>query len=104
VKIAIPALGPDTGASIAPTFARCPFFIIVDTGGETVTAIENTGLARDSGAGTGSVQLLANAGVATILAHRCGPHATRALAAAGISISLGHTGTVAEAVAAFTAG
>jgi predicted Fe-Mo cluster-binding NifX family protein len=104
VKIAVPALGPDTRSAVAPTFARCPYFVVVDDDRHDVETIKNAGGELDSGASTGSVQLLADAGVGTVLAHRCGPHAARALAAAGIIVSLGHTGTVDEIVETFTAG
>lgn len=103
MKIAISALGPDLDSAVAPAFARCPYFVVVDTDRHDAETIENTGMARDSGAGTGSVQLLTDAGIGTVLAHRCGPHAARALTAAGVTVSLGHTGTVAETIEAFTA-
>jgi len=104
VKIAVPALGPTIGSAVAPTFARCPYFIVIDTACQGISVLENTGATRDSGVATGVVQLLVDAGIGIVLGQRCGPQATRALTAAKIDVRLGHRGTVAEIIEAFTAG
>jgi predicted Fe-Mo cluster-binding NifX family protein len=103
MKIAVSALGSDPRCAVAPTFARCPYFIVVDTERDGVEAITNPGAGLDSGAATGSVQVLVEAGVRTVLIQRCGPRAATALAAAGITVSQGHSGTVTDTINAFTA-
>jgi predicted Fe-Mo cluster-binding NifX family protein len=104
VKLAVPALGRTTCSAVAPTFARCPYFIVIDTDCHDTLVVENGGQVRDSGAGTAAVQLLADMGVGLVLAQRCGPQATKALAAARIELRLGFCGTVVETIEAFTAG
>lgn len=102
MKIAVSATGPTLDSPVDPAFGRCTYFVVVDADGSSATAVRNSGTEMNSGAGPRAVQGLVDAGVSVVLTGQCGPQATRALSAAGITADLGHHGTVAEAVAAFT--
>jgi len=63
-----------------------------------------TTLAAGGGAGIQSAQLVADKDAETVLTGNCGPNAFRTLAAAGIGVVIGATGTVREAVEAYKSG
>jgi predicted Fe-Mo cluster-binding NifX family protein len=104
LKVAVSSTGPHLSSAVCASFGRCACFLVVDLDTEDVAVVENTGAELDSGAGSRSVQLLANAKASTVLTGRCGPKAARALAAARIDVHCGCDGTVAEAIAVFAAG
>ncbi len=104
MKIAITATGPDLNANVDPFFGRCQYFLIVETDDLTHQAIKNPNLALGSGAGIQSAQLLAKQGVRQVLTGNCGPKAYQTLAAAGLAVSIGCSGTIREAIDQFKAG
>ena len=61
-------------------------------------AIQNPAAMAGGGAGIQAAQLVAGKGVEAVLTGNVGPNAYQTLAAAGVKIAIGATGTVQEAV------
>jgi len=99
MKVAISAMGRALDAQVDQRFGRCETFLLVETDDMTFEAVENQNSIRGGGAGIQSAQLMAERGVKAVLTGNCGPNAHEALTAAGISVVVGCSGTVAEAVA-----
>jgi predicted Fe-Mo cluster-binding NifX family protein len=104
MKIAISATGTSPDGPIDERFGRCPSFIIADRDGTVYETVENIHAERGSGAGIQAACLLIERGVSVVLTGRCGPNASETLAAAGIGIVTGCSGTVRQAVERFAAG
>lgn len=84
MKIGVSALGDSCDADVSPQFARCPYFVIVDSETRACEMFGNTAQEASHGAGPMAVQALADRDVSVALAGEIGPNAERALAAAGI--------------------
>jgi predicted Fe-Mo cluster-binding NifX family protein len=104
MKIAISATGTSLDAPMDERFGRCPCFVIADRDGTIHDTVENVHAERGSGAGIQAACLLIEWGVSVVLTGRCGPNASETLAAAGVGIVTGCSGTVRQAVERFAAG
>jgi predicted Fe-Mo cluster-binding NifX family protein len=105
MKIAIPAVNRDATALIDARFGRTPWFLVYQTDTDAWEAIENApNLQAVQGAGIQSAETLVRQGVTAVLTPHCGPKAFRVLQAAGVTVYLGVTGTVADALTAYQAG
>ena len=100
--IAVTAAEPSPEADVAPRFGHCPYIILVDTAGETFEALKNTNAGRGN-AGMRTAGMIAKKGVKILLTGKCGPSASKALAAAGIRVVPGGSGTVGTAIRQFKA-
>lgn len=99
MKVVISSSGTTLDAAVDPRFGRAPQFICVDTAtGETTVASNAAGVAAAQGAGVQAAETVARLGAECLLTGHCGPKAFRALAAAGIPVYVGASGTVAEAL------
>jgi predicted Fe-Mo cluster-binding NifX family protein len=103
MKIAISATGNTLDARMDSRFGRCPYFIIADAEGSIHDTVENIHAERGSGAGIQAACLLIERGVSIVLTGRCGPNAWETLAAAGVDIVTGCSGTARQAVDRFVA-
>ena len=103
MKIVVTASGPILDAAVDPRFARCSYFLCVDSETDTFEAMENTGEA-ESGAGIKAAQLLASKDAGVVLTGNCGPNAFRTLSAAGIPVVLGCAGVVREVIERYKTG
>jgi predicted Fe-Mo cluster-binding NifX family protein len=101
MMIAVSATGTSLDAPIDERFGRCPSFIIADQDGTVHETVENIHAGRGSGAGIQAACLLIERGVSVVLTGRCGPNACETLAAAGVGIVTGCSGTVRQAVERF---
>jgi predicted Fe-Mo cluster-binding NifX family protein len=102
MKIAVTSQGQDLNSPVDPRFGRAKWFVIVDTETGSSEAVDNNqNVNAAQGAGIQAGQIVAQHGVEAILTGHCGPNAFRTLQAAGVTIYLGLTGTVAEAVERF---
>ena len=90
-------------ADVEPRFGRSPCFILVDPEEGTFEALENPDTRR-GGANVQATELIAAKGVKVLLTGQCGPKASDALAAAGIEVVTGCSGTVRDVVEQFQAG
>lgn len=102
--VAVTSTAPTLDAEVDPRFGRCAYFVLVNTQDMTFEAIDNENVSRGGGAGIQSAQLMASKGVTTVLTGFCGPNAHETLAAAGIHIVVGCSGTVSAVVEQFKAG
>ncbi|OPZ82613.1 MAG: Dinitrogenase iron-molybdenum cofactor [bacterium ADurb.Bin429] len=105
MKIAVPAVDREPTAMIDARFGRAPWFLVYDTETQAWEAVANTSnLQTAQGAGIQSAETIARRGVAVVLAPHCGPKAFRVLQAAGVTVHLGVSGTVNDALTAYQAG
>jgi predicted Fe-Mo cluster-binding NifX family protein len=103
MRIAISSTGTSFDAPIDERFGRCPCFVITDLEGNTHDMVENIHAERGSGAGIQAARLLIEKGVSVVLTGRCGPKASDTLAAAGVGIVTGCSGTVRQAIERYAA-
>jgi predicted Fe-Mo cluster-binding NifX family protein len=97
MKIGVSAMGDSCEADVSPQFARCPYFVIVDSETRDCEAFGNTATEASQGAGPMAVRALADREVSVALAGKVGPNAERALAAAGIQFARAE-GKISDAV------
>jgi len=102
MKICITAAGEDWGAPTQPNFGRVAYFLFIDTESETIEAVQNQPGAH--GAGVQAAQTVSGRGARVVVTGSVGPNAFQGLAAAGIEVYIGATGTVREAYDAYRAG
>jgi predicted Fe-Mo cluster-binding NifX family protein len=104
MKIAVSATAPSLDAAVDPRFGRCRCFVVVETDDMSSKMIDNGAASLGGGAGIQAAQSVAREGVKAVLTGSCGPNAHQTLSAAGISLFLGCSGTVSEAVAQLKVG
>ena len=101
MKIAVSSTGPSMDAQMDERFGRCCCFVIASPDGTAFELVENTHARAGHGAGIQAARLVAENGAKVVLTGRCGPNASDTLAAAGVAVATGYTGTVREALAAY---
>jgi len=101
MKIAVTASGPNLESPLDPRFGRASYFIIVDTDTLQFKALQNPNVMATGGAGIQSAQLVVMEGVQAVVSGSFGPNAMRTLAASGVQMYEGFSGTVQEAVEKF---
>jgi predicted Fe-Mo cluster-binding NifX family protein len=104
MKVAVSSKGENLEAQVDPRFGRCQFFVVVNPDDMSVDVLNNASAAQAGGAGIQTAQFLASQGVAAVITGNCGPNAVQTLAAAGIELFSGQTGTVREVVERFKNG
>lgn len=99
MKIAVTAQEPSLESPVDPRFGRAKYFIVFDaaTGEHTVHDNEQN-LNAPQGAGIQAAQKVAGLQVEAVVTGHVGPKAFRTLQAAEITIYLGASGSVQEAV------
>ncbi|MCU0305257.1 MAG: NifB/NifX family molybdenum-iron cluster-binding protein [Thermoanaerobaculales bacterium] len=103
MKIAVSSTGPSVDAACDERFGRCACFVIAESDGTVLGSVDNPNATQGHGAGIQAARLVADLGVSVVLTGRCGPNASDTLAAAGVSVVVGCTGTVGEALASYSA-
>lgn len=104
-KIAVSASGPDLSAQVNPRFGRAPYFLLINPDTLEFEAVANQeNFQAAQGAGIQSAALVARHRPAAVLTGNCGPKAYNTLAAAGIPVFLGITGSVREAIEQYRQG
>lgn len=104
MKLAISAVGPSGTDSVDARFGRAAGFALVDADG-AISYLPNPALNAAEGAAIAVVEMLAAAGVDTVLTGALGPKAIKALAAARISGIEGYANlTVDEAITRYRSG
>ncbi len=104
MKICITAQAPTLDAPIDPRFGRCANFIFVDSETLAFEAAMNPGTMASGGAGIHAAQFVAEQGCKAVLTGNVGPNAYNALAAAGVTVYVGISGTVRSAIEMFKSG
>jgi predicted Fe-Mo cluster-binding NifX family protein len=105
MKIAVSAVGPDLDAQVDPRFGRAPYFILIDPESLEFEAVANRqNLQAARGAGIQAAALVARHRPSAVITGNCGPKAYNTLAAAGIPVLLGASGSVRNTVQQYRQG
>jgi predicted Fe-Mo cluster-binding NifX family protein len=104
MKVAVSAEGNGLNSAVDARFGRAPNFIVVDTETMEFECISNDALSAAGGAGISAAKTVADSGAKAVLTGNCGPNAVRTLAAAGVKLYAGVSGTVRDAIEAFKSG
>lgn len=98
MKVVIASSGPTLSAQIDARLGRAQYFIVADTDSDKFDVLENKNIDAPSGAGVGAAKTIIDSGAEAVIAGNCGPKAEQILAAAGVKIYSGITGTVEKAI------
>lgn len=107
VKVAITSYGKDLSGKVDRSFGRAKWFVVVDTGKESIEVHSNKqNVNAVQGAGIQAAQNISNLGVDVVLTGNVGPNAFRTLSAASIKIFIVDKGigTVKDALSEWKAG
>jgi predicted Fe-Mo cluster-binding NifX family protein len=104
MKVAVSSSGKDLDSQIDPRFGRCAYFLIVETDDISFEVFENENVALGGGAGIQSAQFVASMGARAVITGNCGPNAVDTLAAAGVELFAGQSGTIREAIEKYKKG
>ena len=104
MKIAVSAAGPSLDSQVDPRFGRCQYLLIVDSESLDFEAVENRAVMAPGGAGIQAAELMVSMGVDAVITGDCGPNAYQVLSAAGIAVFVGASGSVRQAIDAYTRG
>ena len=97
VLIAVASDGETLKANVSQTAARCPYFLIVDSKGKLLEAVENPYKDTRGGAGVSAANFLAEKNVTVVIAGNCGSKMKNALEAQEITF-FKFVGIVEEAI------
>ena len=105
LKIAITSKGKGLDSPMDPRFGRAAYMLIVDTLNQGLEVLDNSeNVNAFKGAGIQAAVMLSDRGVKVLLTGCCGPNAFKTLNAAGVKVANDVTGTVRDAVIAYSAG
>ena len=105
MKIAITSKGKDLDSPMDPRFGRAAYILIVDTLNDGLEVLDNSeNVNAFKGAGIQAAVMLSDRGAKVLLTGYCGPNAFKTLNAAGVKVANDVTGTVRDAVIAYSAG
>jgi predicted Fe-Mo cluster-binding NifX family protein len=104
MKIAISAMEPNLDSEVYPRFGRSQYFILIDLETMQFESLTNANIEAPSGAGISTAQLIYSRGATAVITGTIGPKAQQALAAAGVGMLTGVSGTIRDAIASFKAG
>ena len=105
MKIAVSSQGTDLDSQIDPRFGRAAYLLIIDTVSSGIEVIDNAeNLNAFKGAGIQAAAMVSDSGAEVLLTGFCGPNAFKTLQTAGVKVANDVTGTVREAVNAFSEG
>jgi predicted Fe-Mo cluster-binding NifX family protein len=98
MKMCVSASSDSLDAVVDSRFGRCPYFVIVDSETMEFKAVANNSSNAAHGAGIQAAQTVVNLGVKVVITGNVGPNAFNVLAATGIKIVIGASGSVKEAI------
>lgn len=104
MKIAISVVEPNLESEVYPRFGRSQYFIIIDPETMQFESVTNPNVEAPGGAGISTAQLVFKKGASAVITGSIGPKAHQALAAAGVRMLTGVSGSIREAIASFKAG
>ncbi|ABK19085.1 NifB/NifX family molybdenum-iron cluster-binding protein [Syntrophobacter fumaroxidans] len=104
MRIAVSAPEPNLDSEVYPRFGRSRYFLLIDPETMRFETVTNPDIDAPTGAGTSAAQLVYNKGAAAVITGTIGPKAHQALAAVGVRMITGMSGSIREAVARFKAG
>ena len=105
MKIAVTSTGQDLDSPMDPRFGRAAYILIVDTDTLAFEVLDNAeNVNAFKGAGIQAATMISDKHADVLLTGFCGPNAFKTLDAARVKVAGDVSGTVREAVAAFTDG
>ena len=105
MKLAVTSQGVELNSPIDPRFGRAKYFLVVDTETDETHAVDNTmNLNAAQGAGIQAGRKVIDLGAEAVITGHVGPKAFATLQAGGVSVFIGATGTVADAIEQFKSG
>ena len=105
MKIAITSKGKDLDSPMDPRFGRAAYILIVDTLNQGVEVLDNSeNVNAFKGAGIQAAVTVSDRGAKVLLTGYCGPNAFKTLNATGVKVANDVTGTVRDAVIAYSQG
>lgn len=107
MKVAVSAEGQSLDSQVSSVFGRCQCFIFVEVEeGKVVDSdsLENSAVARSSGAGTAAAQLIGDVEAEVLVSGAIGPKAFSALKQWNIEVYRGEPGTVRENIDKLSSG
>jgi len=104
IKIAVSATGPGLDSMVDYRFARCPYFIIVDSETMQFKALQNPYATDTRGTGFLAAQMIAGEGVQAVITGNIGQNAFYLLSNNGIKVFSGSGETVRGAIQKYNAG
>jgi predicted Fe-Mo cluster-binding NifX family protein len=105
MKIAVTSTGQDLDAPVDPRFGRAAYILVVDSDTMAFEILNNAANVNAfKGAGIQAATMVSDSQAEVLLTGYCGPNAFKTLEAARIKVAGEVSGTVREAVEAFTAG
>ncbi|MGA1872378.1 MAG: NifB/NifX family molybdenum-iron cluster-binding protein [Thermoplasmatota archaeon] len=104
MKIAVTSKGEGPGSEVDQRFGRCDFFLVFDRERRPIHLVRNEGSESTEGAGIRAASALNDMGVSVLITGNIGPNAYRSLAAAGIEVYVGASGTVEQALTEYSKG
>ncbi|MGE4354530.1 MAG: NifB/NifX family molybdenum-iron cluster-binding protein [Oscillospiraceae bacterium] len=103
MKIAIPVDEKTLETTVCPSFGRAPFFLFYNTETKETYFLDNSAVASQGGAGIRAAQVIADHGVKTVLAPRCGENAEKVLSKAEVLVYKTVPGTAQKNIEDFLA-
>jgi len=104
MKICIAASSLDLNSSVNRVFARCAYFLIVDSETGKFKTVVNKAKETERGAGFAAAKTVANLGVQVIICGSIGPNAQMVLEQSGIKVISEFSGIAKEALEKFKTG
>ena len=105
MKIAVTSKGKDLDSPMDPRFGRARYILIVDTLNQEFEVLDNSeNVNAFKGAGIQAAVRVSDRGAKILLTGYCGPNAFKTLNAAGVKVANDVTGTVRDAVSAYSQG
>ncbi|MBW2572515.1 MAG: NifB/NifX family molybdenum-iron cluster-binding protein [Deltaproteobacteria bacterium] len=104
MKVAVSSSAKYLYSRIDQRFGRCAYFLMVETDDMSFEVFDNESAGLSGGAGIQSAQFVISKGAKVVITGNCGPNAVKTLSAAGVTVFLGITGTIKEAVEKYKSG
>ena len=104
MKICISASSNSLDANVDSRFGRCPYFVIVDSETMEFEVVSNDSTNAAHGAGIQAAQTVVNSGCNVVITGNVGPNAFKVLAATGIKVLTGVSGSIKEAIEKYKKG
>jgi predicted Fe-Mo cluster-binding NifX family protein len=105
MRVCVTSKGPDLSSDVDPRFGRASYFIIHDDEAGSDEVVDNEqNVNAAGGAGVQSATTVAEKGCDWVVSGHMGPKALAVLKEAGVRVATGASGTVADALQAFSEG
>jgi len=104
MKIALSSIGSSEKDLLDPRFGRCNYFLIYNSMGELLKAIENKGQFSAGGAGIAAAQQIVDEDIGIVITGSMGPNAFNIMKSSGIKVYQGQEIPCKESIEQFNRG